>query len=80
MIGDGSVDITSVLHVTEDRGRQDQGAGLIATNDLSSTERGAGLTEYAMLIAFIVLVCIAAIALVGGSTAEPFSSVLSGFS
>ncbi|MDH3681235.1 MAG: hypothetical protein OEV40_14950 [Acidimicrobiia bacterium] len=53
---------------------------IIETNDQPQQERGAGLVEYTLLVALIVLVCIAAIALVGDSTAEPFSSIMSGFS
>ncbi len=38
-------------------------------------ERGAGLVEYAMLIGMIVLVCIAAITVLGGATEEPLSEL-----
>jgi Flp pilus assembly pilin Flp len=40
-------------------------------------ERGAALVEYALLIALIVLVCIAAMELLGGVTQGIFSSAAS---
>jgi pilus assembly protein Flp/PilA len=41
------------------------------------TERGAALVEYALLVALIAVVCIAAITLLGRSTSEKFSGVAS---
>ena len=41
-------------------------------------ERGAGLVEYALLVALIVLVCIAAVQLLGNSTQGIYSSAVSG--
>ena len=41
-------------------------------------ERGAGLVEYALLVALIVLVCIAAVQLLGGTTQGIYSSAVSG--
>ncbi len=38
-------------------------------------ERGAGLVEYSMLLVLIVLVCIAAVGLIGESTSEPYSEL-----
>lgn len=38
-------------------------------------ERGANLVEYAMLIAFIAIVCIAAVSALGGTTNVPYSEV-----
>lgn len=38
-------------------------------------ERGASLVEYALLVALIAVVCIAAIGFLGGSAKEQFSSV-----
>ena len=38
-------------------------------------ERGASLVEYALLVALIAVVCIAAISLLGGSAATKFSTV-----
>jgi len=38
-------------------------------------ERGASLVEYALLVALIAVVCIAAISLLGGSAATKFSNV-----
>lgn len=39
------------------------------------SERGAALVEYALLVALIAVVCIAAITLLGNRTSEKFSSV-----
>jgi pilus assembly protein Flp/PilA len=38
-------------------------------------ERGASLVEYALLVALIAVVCIAAITLLGNSASEKFSAV-----
>jgi pilus assembly protein Flp/PilA len=38
-------------------------------------ERGASLVEYALLVALIAVVCIAAISLLGGSSSDNFSSL-----
>ena len=38
-------------------------------------ERGASLVEYALLVALIAVVCIAAISLLGGNASTKFSSV-----
>jgi pilus assembly protein Flp/PilA len=40
-------------------------------------ERGASLVEYALLVALIAVVCIAAITLLGGNAASKFSTVAS---
>lgn len=39
------------------------------------SERGAALVEYALLVALIAVVCIAAIQLLGSSAKEKFSEV-----
>ena len=39
------------------------------------TERGASLVEYALLVALIAVVCIAAVTLLGGSASNKFSEV-----
>jgi pilus assembly protein Flp/PilA len=39
------------------------------------TERGAGLVEYALLVALIALVCVVAVTLLGSSTSKRFSSM-----
>jgi pilus assembly protein Flp/PilA len=39
------------------------------------SERGASLVEYALLVALIAVVCILAIAFLGGSASKKFSSV-----
>ncbi len=41
----------------------------------AKTERGASLVEYALLVALIAVVCIAAVTLLGKSAAEKFSDV-----
>ena len=38
-------------------------------------ERGASLVEYALLVALIAVVCIAAISLLGSAAASKFSSI-----
>lgn len=43
-------------------------------------ERGASLVEYALLVALIAIVCIAAVAFVGTSSSTKFSSVGSSLS
>jgi pilus assembly protein Flp/PilA len=39
------------------------------------TERGAALVEYALLVALIAVVCIAAITILGNATSDKFSQV-----
>jgi pilus assembly protein Flp/PilA len=41
----------------------------------SSSERGASLVEYALLVALIAVVCIAAVTFLGRETADSFSSL-----
>ena len=43
----------------------------------SKTERGASLVEYALLVALIAVVCIAAVGLIGTSANTKFKSVAS---
>lgn len=43
----------------------------------ASDDRGANLVEYALLVALIAMVCIAAVTALGGSTSESFSEVSS---
>ena len=40
-----------------------------------NTERGASLVEYALLVALIAVVCIAAVTLLGGNAKNKFSQV-----
>ena len=40
-------------------------------------ERGASLVEYAMLLALIVVVCVAAVTFIGDSSSESLSSTAS---
>jgi pilus assembly protein Flp/PilA len=42
---------------------------------LGRSERGAALVEYALLVALIAVVCIAAITLLGSKSADKFSTV-----
>lgn len=44
------------------------------------TDRGASLVEYALLVALIAVVCIAAVTLLGQSASSKFSSVASAIS
>ena len=39
------------------------------------TDRGASLVEYALLVALIAVVCIAAVTLLGNNASKKFSSV-----
>jgi len=41
----------------------------------AKTERGASLVEYALLVALIAVVCIAAVTLLGSAAESKFSSV-----
>lgn len=41
----------------------------------ATSERGASLVEYALLVALIAVVCIAAVTLLGSAAEEKFSSV-----
>ncbi len=43
----------------------------------AKTERGASLVEYALLVALIAVVCIAAVTLLGSTASEKFSEVSS---
>jgi pilus assembly protein Flp/PilA len=44
------------------------------------TERGASLVEYALLVALIAVVCIAAVTLLGGNASSKFDSVANSIS
>ncbi len=46
----------------------------------AKTERGASLVEYALLVALIAVVCIAAVTALGNSAADKFSAVDSAIS
>ncbi|UDY35639.1 Flp family type IVb pilin [Dermatobacter hominis] len=41
----------------------------------AKTERGASLVEYALLVALIAVVCIAAVSFIGSSAKDKFSQV-----
>lgn len=43
----------------------------------ASDDRGASLVEYALLLALIAMVCIAAVTALGGTTSGSFSEVTS---
>ena len=53
------------------------GTGVVWLNGRAGDDpdSGASLVEYALLIAFIALVCLAVIALLGSESSEPLSSV-----
>jgi Flp pilus assembly pilin Flp len=42
------------------------------------TERGQALAEFTLVLAFIALVCVAALALIGQAAIEPFENFVSG--
>ena len=44
------------------------------------TDRGASLVEYALLVALIAVVCIAAVTVLGNAASSKFSSVASAIS
>jgi len=44
---------------------------------LRTEERGASLVEYALLVALIAIVCIAAVTLLGQTVQEPYSEISS---
>ncbi|GMQ94480.1 MAG: hypothetical protein BMS9Abin12_1972 [Acidimicrobiia bacterium] len=48
------------------------------TFETSNKERGASMVEYAMLIAFISIVSVAAVGLLGGSVTEAFTGAADG--
>ena len=54
-------------------GRARCGAFLAGRRD--GAERGASLVEYALLLALIAVVCIAAISFLGGNASSKFSSI-----
>lgn len=47
----------------------------LRTADSPDGERGANLVEYALLIAFIAIVCVSAVTILGSSVSGQFSSV-----
>jgi len=47
------------------------------TAHMSSSEGGASLVEYALLVALIAVVCIAAVTLLGNNASSKFSTVAS---
>ena len=47
------------------------------SNEEVAAERGASLVEYALLLALIAVVCVAAVSALGGTTAVPYSEVSS---
>lgn len=49
----------------------------LKTNDVTATDRGASLIEYALLVALIAMVCIAAVSALGGTTSGSYSEVTS---
>ena len=49
--------------------------GKVWVRATTQRERGASVVEYALLLALIAVVCIAAITLLGNSTSTPLSGV-----
>ena len=47
---------------------------------MADTDRGASLVEYALLVALIAVVCIAAVTLLGQQASSKFSTVASAIS
>lgn len=45
----------------------------------AGNQTGQALVEYALVLFFIVLVCVTALAAIGGKTSELLSGILSGF-
>lgn len=43
--------------------------------EVTSEERGASLVEYALLVALIALVCVAAVTFLGNQTADSISNI-----
>ena len=48
---------------------------LVARISSDDDQRGASLVEYALLVALIAIVCLAAMQFLGGSASDKFSSV-----
>lgn len=42
-------------------------------------DRGASLVEYALLVAFIAIICVAAVTVLGTTTSKSFASTSAGF-
>ncbi len=53
---------------------------LQAKFNITDDERGASLVEYALLVALIAVVCIAAVSLLGSSASDNFSTIGSAIS
>jgi pilus assembly protein Flp/PilA len=49
----------------------------LKAHDDDASDRGASLIEYALLIALIATVCVAALTALGGTTSDSFSEVTS---
>ena len=52
---------------------------LAAHTEAADDERGASLVEYALLVAFIAVVCVMAVNVLGTATSANYSSTASGF-
>ncbi len=48
---------------------------IVALRTRLASDRGANLVEYTLLVAFIALVCVAAVSAIGDATQEPLSEV-----
>ena len=49
----------------------------LKTNDDTADDRGASLIEYALMIALIATVCVAAVTALGGTTSGSYSEITS---
>lgn len=49
----------------------------LKTNDGTEGDRGASLIEYALMLALIAMVCVAAVTALGGTTSGAYSEVTS---
>ena len=49
----------------------------LKTNDDTAADRGASLIEYALMVALIAMVCVAAVSALGGTTSGSYSEVTS---
>ncbi len=49
--------------------------GITALREKLESDRGANLVEYTLLVAFIAIVCIAAVSAIGDAAQDPLSEV-----
>ena len=49
----------------------------LKTNEANGDDRGASLIEYALMLALIAMVCVAAVTALGGTTSGSYSEITS---